>query len=157
MTRDSDDDALGWAGDDDATLVSHDRAPEKTTIEAASDGVLPAGWTPVGAPGRVEQAEPVERNQTSSTTLIALGVLGGIYLLYTVGWIITATRLSTSGTDAVAAFMATLGSWLAVLAPVAWFGLVFWLTRSGSRRRLLWLIVGAIVLAPIPFVIGYAS
>lgn len=162
MSHEPEDDALSWDGDDDATLVTGGRAARTPTAADAvrpsnQETELPTGWSSVGSPGRVEAHETRDRPQTGSTALIVLGVLGGIYLLYTIGWIITATRLHASTTDAVSAFMATLGSWLAVLAPPAWFGLVFWLTRTGSRRRIIWLVVGAIVLAPLPFVVGYAS
>ena len=85
-----------------------------------------------------------------------LGVLGGIYLLYTIGWFITALRTTAPGLGIVDDAMYTLGLWLAVLAPGLWLGLSFWLS-AGRRSRLLWLIGGAIVLVPVPFVLGVTA
>ena len=94
--------------------------------------------------------------QTGSVELVVLGVLGGIYLLYTIGWLITALRTTAPGLGVVDDAMYSLGLWLAVLAPALWLGLSFWL--AGSRRsRLLWLIGGALVLVPVPFELGVTA
>ena len=43
--------------------------------------------------------------------------------------------------------------WLAVLAPALWFGTVFLLTRrSAGWVRVVWLVAGAILLVPWPFI-----
>lgn len=155
MRRDGDDEdeALRWEGDDDATL-----AP---------------GWRAVGTP--VPVARPVDEadaaasvdrdtdaaaegaDQPGSAELVLLGVFGGVYLLYTLGWILSVLRVQNPATDPVGQFMFALGLWLAVLAPALWFGVTFALTRGRPRARLVWLLVGVVVTLPIAFVAGVTA
>ncbi|SDS44945.1 hypothetical protein [Microterricola viridarii] len=157
MTRDPDDDALSWAGEDDPTL-------EGAGPKTPESGLAP-GWKPVGGPGKIagpSEATPEPEAQTeaedaaagSSVALVVLGILGGVYLLYTIGWALTAGRMPNSAADLVGSFMFTLGLWLAVLAPAGWFALVFWQTRGRTLRRILLLVLGALVLIPLPFILG---
>ncbi|MFC6355154.1 hypothetical protein [Luethyella okanaganae] len=157
MTRHSDDDALSWPGEDDPTLLGKRHAAE---------GDLAPGWTVVGQPatdagndaGNDAVDEPaVEEYAASSTVLILLGVLGGIYLLYTVGWAVAAGRVVNGASDVVGGFMFTLGLWFAIVAPTLWFGVTFWLTLGRPRLRLLWLLVGVVVLVPLPFIAGVGA
>jgi hypothetical protein len=151
MGRDSDDDddALRWDGDDETSF-----AP---------------GWKKVGAPAPLAPTDPTDaaasasptddvdegaHPQPSSAELVLLGVFGGVYLLYTLGWILSVVRVQNPAEDPVGAFMFSLGLWLAVLAPALWFGVAFALTRARPRARLVWLLAGAIVLLPIAFVAG---
>ncbi|WP_104197640.1 hypothetical protein [Cryobacterium sp. M15] len=169
MNARRDDDALNWAGDDDPTLQegSTDRA------RPASGGV-PEGWSipRVSADSEVATdttteadnpepsgAQPPDNTQPSasapsSVALIGMGILAGMYLLYTIGWFIGVARIENSITDPVTEFMFSLGAWLAVAAPLAWFGVTYWLTMSRPRARLIWLLIGVVVLAPVPFIIG---
>lgn len=157
MTRDSDEDALRWEGDDDPTLapgwktVGNPATPTEPNAPAsAGDGNAAASDSSTqSSTGRAEAVSP-----TGSVELVVLGVLGGVYLLYAVGWIIVATRLSNGSVDPVAQFMFGLGGWLAVLAVPLWFGITLWLSAGRSRVRILWLVAGAIVLAPLPFLLG---
>ena len=85
--------------------------------------------------------------------LIALGILGGFYLLFTIGWLIGGFRLQGSADYLVADVMFQGSFWLAVLAPALWFGTAFLLTqRSAAWVRITWLIAGAILLVPWPFI-----
>lgn len=171
MTRDPDDDALSWAGDDDPTLSANPAA--SGAVDDAQPALAP-GWKVVGEPGTVRdgaEGDGAESDETvavdgddensaadavaaSSAALIVLGVLGGVYLLYTVGWVITAGRVPNGSVDVVGGFMFDLGLWLAALAPALWFALSLWLTEVGSRWRLFWLLLGVLVLLPVPFVVG---
>lgn len=179
MTRDPDDDALSWAGDDDPTLSASPAASAAPATGPQTDGAhadgaqsaLAPGWKVVGEPGTVSDGAHTDGEHTddvqsddepsaadaaaaSSAALIVLGVLGGVYLLYTVGWVITAGRVPNGSTDIVGGFMFDLGLWLAALAPALWFALSLWLTALGSRWRLFWLLLGVLVLLPVPFVVG---
>lgn len=151
MTRDSDDDALRWEGDDDPTL-----APGWKAVGAPATAGPVAG-DPSGssdAPAAVDDAETTDAAaQTGSTELVVLGVLGGVYLLYSIGWLITALGESPLFADPVAQFMYGLGSWFAVVAAPLWFGAVLWLASGNRRARLIWLIVGAVLLVPVPFLL----
>lgn len=147
MSRDSDDDALRWEGDDDPTL-----APGWKTV---------GNPAPVTDPGRTAANEDIgEREadaaQTGSVELVVLGVLGGVYLLYAVGWLIVAVGTPRPGVSIVGDALYALGLWLAVLAPALWYGLVL-LAAKRPRPRLAWLVLGAIVLVPLPFVLGVTA
>lgn len=148
-----DDDALTWAGDPE---------PAETPARAAGPAEPAApkvagGWKVVGRPGRVAP-EPAEQRpgQMSSVALVTHGVLAGVYLLYTIGWLIAAQRDTAAPTDVVGSAMYTVGLWLAVLSPALWLAATFWLTRGATspRTRLIALVLGALVLVPWPFIAG---
>lgn len=148
-----DDDALTWAGDPEPVLPP---ARGATPTDAATPQVA-GGWKVVGKPGRVATPDADRRQgQMSSVALVAFGILAGVYLLYTIGWLIAAQRDAAAPTDIVGAAMYTVGLWFAVLAPALWISATFWLTRaSGSlRARFLALAAGAVVLIPWPFLVG---
>ena len=174
MTSPRDDDALGWAGDDDPTLVSGGPAAVERTSASATDAQatgasttdlpadrdsstpdtdLPDGWAVTGSPGGYVDA-PEEPASLSSPALIGMGILAGVYLLYTIGWFIGVGRLTSGLTDPLGQFMFSLGTWLAVAAPAVWFASSYWLTRGKPRLRWTWLILGAVLLAPLPFIAG---
>lgn len=97
----------------------------------------------------------VAREQMSSVALIAVSVLGGIFLLYTIGWFVSVQRIGTGASDGLRTLMFTVGQVLAVAAAPLWFAASFFATRGRqSRWFVLALIVGAFVLIPWPFVIG---
>ncbi|WP_438854892.1 DNA polymerase III subunit gamma/tau [Agromyces sp. M3QZ16-3] len=162
MARDGDDEeALRWEGDDDATLApgwkrvgepstpgdsSSDDEVADAAASARTDGDAAAGADATDAAPQVGSAE-----------LVLLGVFGGAFLLYTLGWILTALRVTNSAADPVGQFMFALGLWLAVLAPALWFGVTFALTRGRVPLRFTWLAVGAVVLLPVPFVAGVTA
>ena len=87
----------------------------------------------------------------SSSEGVLIGILGGIYLLFSAAWIVTALGDPVQIEDPVGSFMFILGLWLAAAAPAAWFAamLVF-----GRRRSFLWrfsmLALGAILVIPWP-------
>ena len=91
--------------------------------------------------------------QPGSAELVLLGVLGGVYLIYSIGWLISATSAPPELVDPVAQFMYSLGRWLAVAAPALWFATVLWLAAEHRRARLLWLLAGAVLLVPVPFLL----
>ena len=91
-----------------------------------------------------------------SVALVILGILGGVYLLYTVGWITSANRNIAVPVGALDILMAQLREYLSIAAPALWFGATLLLTRgSKTILRVLWLLLGVIVLLPLPFVLGY--
>jgi len=165
MTRENEDEALSWEGDDDPTLAPGWKRVGKAVpaTDASRGGASDADAETADA----GDAEPVEDSsadhdmagaprQTGSVELLILGVLAGVYLLYTVGWMLTAVRTEAPGTSIVGDAMYTFGLWLSALAPALWFGLVHVVVASTSRR-LLWLVVGAVVLVPLPFVLGVTA
>lgn len=174
MTAGRDDDALTWDGDDDPTLA------------APAAPVLPAGWTAVG-PGaeavrvaaanagsehpesdvqgahEAQAAEETPAPALGNAALVSLGVFGGVFVLYAIGWYLGATRLAAFQLDT--GFGALIGMpmladdlmylvWvgLATLAGPIWFVTTIFLTR-GARfwKRFVGLLGGVVLLVPWPF------
>ena len=178
MSRGRDDDPLAWGGDDDPTLevgakpaarepvVEPAAQPEATgpdTVETtdAETKALPDGFTAVGKGsdevGRIRAdgsvSMPGEREPMGNATLITLGILGGVYLIYSIGWIIGGLRLQGRAEYLVTDVMYQGSFWLAVLAPLLWFGSVFLLTlHSKPWVRFAWLIAGVALLLPWLFI-----
>lgn len=95
-----------------------------------------------------------ETSQIGNVALVALGILGGVYLLYTIGWIIGGLRLQVIAPALLVSPVAYVPAfWLAVLAPAIWFLTTLLLTRrSATWLRFAWLAAGAVLLVPWPFI-----
>ncbi|NQX15898.1 hypothetical protein [Rathayibacter sp. VKM Ac-2857] len=175
---DRDDDALSWAGEGgDPTLVAGDgtvrrkapravrSAPEERAAREGDVDELPEELREdddgeLGDDEPDEERDAADAAAASSVLLVAMGVAAGLYLLSTIGWMITATRqnatiAATFAGDALGGGLYGLGLWLAVAGPAAWFAAVLLGTRNArTRTRVLWLIAGLILLAPLPFLKG---
>lgn len=178
MTSDADD-ALSWEGDEDKPAPSRGRKQrEKRPSDSTTNGrALPDGWNAVGRDsetvGRIESdgtvSEPTVSEPTvsesgehpqglSTPMLVLVGIVGGVYLLYTVGWIIGGLNLQGSALFLVPAVMYQVAVWAAVLAPTLWFAAVWLLTRhSASWVRVVGFLAGAALLVPWPFVMTGAA
>lgn len=103
-----------------------------------------------------EPPEEEERRGLGDAGLVVLGILGGVYLLWTIGWVLGTLRLRDwiqIRTGAVADTMFHGSMVLGILAPVIWFFGAWFLTRHrGAWVRVLALVLGAVVLVPWPFV-----
>ena len=147
MTSDSDD-ALNWDGDDDPT---------------AKDRALPRGWNAVGKgsddvatiedDGTVTPAHDDEPAGLSTPMLLLVGVVGGVYLLYTIGWIVGGLRLQPLASFLVSDVMFLPSFFLAIAAPALWF-LAGWVLTRGKAAwiRAAVLLAGIVLLVPWPFV-----
>ncbi|GAA3762538.1 hypothetical protein GCM10022240_13840 [Microbacterium kribbense] len=127
----------GWAakGKGAETVATADSAVDPTHAIAAAD---------------LAEADP---EPMGNATLIGLGMLGGVYLLFVIGWIIGGFRLQGKSQSLVTDAMFQGSFWLAVLAPIIWFGTVFLLTRGKAAwLRIVWLVAGFILLVPWPFI-----
>lgn len=177
LSWDGDDDPtldVGTAPSAQAGPVEAGAAPTDPVDADAprATAVLPEGYTAIGrgsdAVGRADDVArtddaegvddgrggaPVEREPLGNATLITLGILGGVYLLFAIGWAIGGLRLQGRAAYLVTDIMFQGSFWLAVLSPLLWFATVFLLT-SGSRTwvRIVWLVAGAALLLPWPFV-----
>ncbi|WP_353828842.1 hypothetical protein [Agromyces sp. SYSU T0242] len=156
--RGGDDEALRWEGDEETTLEPGwkrvgpaTRAASEPSSSASTAGASDDSGAEPGS------AEGSRAAQPGSAELVLLGVLGGAYLLYTLGWILTVLRVENPAVDPVGSFMFALGLWLAALAPALWFGVVFALTRGRVRLRFIWLVIGIVVLLPVAFVAGVSA
>lgn len=134
VTAEPDDDALAWAGDDDPSHVDGPsrQAQPKQAPDAAAD-----------------------KPTIGSMLLVTYGVLAGIYLIYTLGWVVSVQRSTTTLPTLFAEIMFQLGEFLAIVSPALWFAAVFALTRVQKLIvRLLWLLAGLVVVLPWPFILG---
>ncbi|MGK9146697.1 DNA polymerase III subunit gamma/tau [Plantibacter flavus] len=183
MTDQRDDDALSWAGDDDPTLApsgttdaaaraeeaSEEEPSEVRPVPSSVDVELPVAMAPETAAERevTETAPPTRatvtnddeagvREQMSSTMLITLGIFGGVFLLYSVGWLISAFRPDAAvPSDTVGEFMFNLGQGLAVAAGPVWMAATIWLTRDSKPSvRIAMLALGVVLVLPWPFLRG---
>ena len=166
MARPDDDDALRWDGDDDPTLTpsgvaqSAPRAASAPSPAAPAKAPLPEGFAAVGkGSDEVETVDaagdPVATGPApmGNVMLVTVGVLGGVYALWTIGWIVGGLRLRTVAEVLVDPVAYTVAMWLAVATPAIWFFVTSWLTaRSRTWVRLVLLIAGAALLVPWPFV-----
>lgn len=124
-----DEEALSWAGDE------REEAPVAT------------------AP--TTEREPREGQSLPAALLVTYGLLAGLYLIYTVGWVITVMRSSTTLPNLLGEIMFQFGEFLAIASPALWFVAVLVLTRGRKPIvRLLWLLVGLFVVVPWPFLLG---
>ncbi|MBK4346322.1 hypothetical protein [Lacisediminihabitans changchengi] len=132
----SDDDAFTWGTERDATHV-----------ESAVDA-------PVVDEDEIDDApEP-----TSSVLLVVYGIFAGVFLLYVVGWIIAVQSIGVGSAGALALILDRVAQFLAFLSPAIWFfGVLLLVPNTKARRRILWLLLGVVVLAPWPFVLGFGS
>jgi hypothetical protein len=136
-------DALSWAGDDD-------RLTTGSPLSAKRDA---RGASSVKQPGKQGDTDSVEPSGLSSVALIGFGIFAGIYLLFSVAWLITALRNPTQIADVLGNAMFQFGLWLSVLSPAIWFGAVLYLGKNKKvSTRLLFLLLGAAVLIPWPYV-----
>lgn len=138
-------DALSWAGDDDRLTTG---SPLSAKRDAGGASSVKQGKQ------AQEAAVPAELpSGLSSAALIGFGIFGGIYLLFSVAWLITALRNPTQIADPLGNGMFQFGLWLSVAAPAIWFGAVLYLGKDKKvATRLLFLLLGVVVLIPWPYV-----
>lgn len=144
-----DDHALRWDGDDDPTLraTPDDDVPstKRSAVELTSDTVA-------------DEPEDVREEPTGvgNIALVAYGVLGGVYALWTVGWVLGGGRVRDwiiAQPNSIPDPMFQASALLVVLAPSLWFAT----TLLIARRKHVWkqfviLGLGAVLLVPWPFV-----
>jgi hypothetical protein len=162
-----------------ARLVYMGIEKDRASRDAARESSLASGWTVEGQPElqpkvRVPQtgelvaglADPLldetdttadDVKQMSSGALVLLGVIGGVYLLFTFVWFSWANAASVANAS-VASTSGSLGGvlqqivfWVAPFAPALWFISVLVLCRGKKVWRMsLWLGLGLVVLVPLP-------
>jgi len=153
-----DDDALSWGGDDDPTLdVGARPEPEPAPAPALPDGFTAVGRGSEALAGRADvpadAAEDAPPASLSNVALVTIGIIAGIYLLYTIGWIVGGSRLAGTAQFLVSPVGYQFALWLAIAAPALWFGTAYALTRGTKTWiRVLWLAAGLALLVPWPFI-----
>lgn len=188
MTPD-DDDALTWAGDEDAAPARpaspvRPRRPvgsvggdgsgdgdgfgvgdgfgdrDSRFSDGGDDGGDGADVSDGGASAAPVTGAPMTEapaGQTGPVELVLLGLLAGVFALYTVRWALAIGPLLAAfrPADPFGASLFALGLVLASAAPALWFASSFWFTRSRPRRqRMVALVIGAVLLVPWPSLVG---
>lgn len=155
VTSNPEEDGLSWDGDerhDQTSLPRGWKAVGKGSEDVPTDAqpvtVADAESTP-SQPSDADEAD----SGLSTAALLGLGALGGVYLLYTIGWIIGGLRMQDLARLIVSDAMYVPWFVLAVAAPALWFLTTWVLTRGRATwMRMLVLLAGAVLLVPWPFV-----
>jgi hypothetical protein len=139
---------MAQVDDEDAEALTWGTERDTTHVEAP------------GAPAEVEEAEEDEEEpeaaSSGSALLVVYGIFAGIFLVYIVGWIIAIRSLDLSGGGPLAEVLDRIAQFLAFLSPALWFfGVLLLVPSDRARTRVLWLLLGIVVLAPWPFVLGF--
>lgn len=133
-----DSDALSWAGDDARGQAPPSRAPRVDDVPVAAEA----------AEASATQSDPVR--------LVGTGIFAGIFLAYTVGWILSVQSTGYAGLDLFGEIMWQFGEFLAIISAALWFATTLHLTRERRTAvRLGWLAVGVAVLVPWPILWGW--
>jgi hypothetical protein len=141
MNADRSEDALDWGDPDDASWL--DPAAHPASDPAPEHASAPPG----------ERATSAHSAVTAAT-----GLLGGVYLAYAVGWILSVGTLPVAGSTVLIEVMYQFGEFLAIVACALWFGTVMAITRGGRpATRLGWLALGTLLLIPWPLIIAVIS
>ncbi len=134
--------------------------PEVGVPGADSPGEGQEGWQDPVQPLSLDEiaAAEEEKPRTSDVSLVSIGILMGVYALYTVAWFLAAKSYSlyysvvvtSSGIVGDILYQALI--WLTAVTPAIWFLVSFQLTKGKAPwKRIAWLVAGAIVLIPIPY------
>lgn len=100
-----------------------------------------------------------QTSERSSVALMLLGVFGGLFLLYSLGWIEISrayadiNQLTAAGSGMVGAVLQNILFWLAPIAPAAWLVTAITFAKQTQTLKLaILLLMGAVVLFPFPFI-----
>lgn len=146
--------ASGWTIESaEADDPRPNEAAEPATAGSAAPGDTEFTGTGTGASGEVS-------DQLPNIALVFFGLFGGIALLYAWVWLSWAQFYASLNAQA-AGSAGSLGSalqqfvfWLAPLAPILWFAAALLLNRGSLKRTVLWILIGAVVLLPLPVFSG---
>lgn len=101
-------------------------------------------------------ADPGQARHPGSATVVGFGILAGVYLLYTAGWLVSVLRDPYTLAHPAAEALARGGDGLAVASPAVWLATALLITRGRPAARTGWMLAGLVLLAPWPFILGGA-
>lgn len=147
--------ASGWTVEADPSAAPQ---AERNAPQIVPDGGLVDPLSDeIGESGELSDASSASTVQLSNGALVLLGVVGGLYLLYTWVWFSWANYYSqmnsavAEGSGAIGAVLQQTVFWAAPVAPALWFIAAYLLCRASRTWNLaLWLLIGAVVLLPLP-------
>jgi hypothetical protein len=137
----TDDEALHWAGDE--------------ARGQAAPSLARAGGEPVKVGDEPTDVVVVTSNPVR---LLGTGIFAGVFLAYTVGWILSVQAIPSPASDLFGEIMWQFGEFLAIIAAALWFASTTYLTRECTTRlRFGWFALGVLLLFPWPIVWGLIS
>ena len=99
-----------------------------------------------------ELVQPDPPAQTSAGALVMYGLIAGVYLLFSVAWLIIALNPPINFFDVVSSFMWVSSLWFATVGGLIWFVATFILGRNrGFGWKFMMLLLGVVVLIPWPY------
>ena len=147
------DSALVWDGDEERGQEAPRR--RRAALAAAEARELDRD---AEADGEDEDDPDVDPAATSATSLVIIGVLAGISLIWLLGWVSVIGASTITYTDVLGEVLYQLGEFLAIASPAIWFGAVLVLARDRpAATRIRWHALGLLVTAPWPLLIGAFS
>jgi hypothetical protein len=153
--RDDDgaEEALSWDGETDASHVAGPKPDRRRAGRQRADRTPRATAPAYVAP--TDDDVPAPPAATGSLLLVTYGIVAGAYALYTAGWLTSVLRSTLTLDTLLGEILYQFGEFLAISSAPLWFAAVIVLTR-GRRPivRLAWLLVGLVLLVPVPFVLG---
>ena len=147
----SDEDALSWPGDKPDRLASpgaSSSAKKKSNLPSSAGN----GESTTDRPTFDELIDPGTPAQLPSWALVVVGLFAGVYLLFSVAWLIIALNPPVAISDPVGSFMWVGSLWLATFGGIIWFLSTLALGASRSVAwRVMMLLIGTVVLVPWPY------
>lgn len=129
--------------------------------DVADAAALSTGVEALDAPasGPAPEAAGTDGVTLSNASLLGIGVLAGVFLLYTVGWFIGTERIAPVAPVLLGGDLPfQILKWIAIAAPFIWFVVTFVLTlHSRAWVRFVWLGAGALLLVPWPLIMPFAT
>jgi len=139
--------ALSWAGDEERGV-----APPGARARREQRGADPDGLGEPEADGSAPEAD--EPPPPSPGRTVATAVFVVVYLLITVGWVMSVQRTASGSTELLVEISWQFGEFLAMASGVLAFGTVFSLTRrSATLVSVGWWLLGALLLVPWPILL----
>lgn len=151
-----DDAALRWDDVDDPSYADPGWSqPHGGEPDDDPDDDAERGDSFDGAAARDGRAAGGEQRRTgffANRLITAIGAL--VFAVYTMTWVVGVGTLPLSGPTLVLEVLYQFAEFLAIIASGLWFGTTVLLTRGRPGARAGWFAVGALVLAPWPFIFG---
>ena len=158
-----DDEALSWAGDEPVATPPR-RSPQveppqrvepvETPTAEPPQRVEPVETPTADTPAGPDDSLDTEKHPLSPVLLVTYGILGGVYLICTIGWVVLVAGSGDVDLIRIDGIMFRVAQGLAVAAPSIWFGGTLLLSRG--RRAVTavgLLLLGLVVTLPWPILI----
>lgn len=149
-----DDAALRWDDIDDPSYA-HTGSPSVGAGERDGTGDPTSGDVREGDARVGDAAASGEHPRGAVVASRVVTVMGAVvFAAYTLAWVVGVGTLPLSGPTLLLEVLYQFGEFLAIIASGLWFGATLVLTRGRPGLRAGWFALGALVLAPWPFVFG---